>query len=321
MQIASIYSPIIDDLQKVENNLRSLGHSELIPSPDLLNHALTDMGKRIRPALTLLSGMFYQYQLKTLLPMATAVELLHIATLVHDDTVDGAALRRNKPTVSTVWGKATALLVGDYLFATSADLVSTTENVLTMRLFAQTLQTISAGELRQTFAAYRHNLSREEYYRRIQSKTASLFAMACETGAILSLAPRESCTALRDYGNHLGMGFQIVDDILDFIGDKNELGKPVGNDLMQGTVTLPAIVFTEMHPGDNCVKEALESKGQREKVTRAVKAISASPAIKEAYRLAGEECNRAKESLHALPDGPALEPLLALADYVVDRNK
>ncbi len=321
MQVASIYGPILEDLHRVEDNLHALSHSELIPTPDLLDHALADMGKRIRPALTLLSGMFYRYDLKYLLPMATAVELLHIATLVHDDTVDGAALRRSKPTVSSVWGKETALLIGDYLFATSADLVSTTENVMTMRLFAQTLQIISAGELRQTFAAYRHDLPREEYYRRIGSKTASLFSMACETGAILSLAPRESCLALKDYGNHLGIAFQIVDDILDFIGDKNELGKPVGNDLMQGTVTLPAIVFSEMYPGSGHIKEALQRKGDRETVARAVEAVANSPAIKECYRLAGEACSLATSSLRGLPHSPALGPMEALACYVVERNK
>ncbi len=321
LQITSIYEPIQQDLGKVEEQLRSVSRSELIPTPDLLSHALTKMGKRIRPALTLLSGMFYQYDLKTLLPMATAVELLHIATLIHDDTIDGAALRRSKPTVSSIWGKETALILGDYLFATSADLVSTTENVLAMRLFAQALQVISAGELRQNFSAFRADLTRDEYYRRIQSKTASLFSMACETGAILSQAPRPSSLALRSYGDHLGLGFQIVDDILDFIGDKNELGKPVGNDLMQGTVTLPAIIFCESYPGNSYVKDALKDKGNKDLVKKAVEAISGSPAIKQAYEAAAEQCRMAMENLKDLPASPSMQPLKTLTEYVLDRNR
>lgn len=321
MQIDSIYRPILQDLRKVEDNLRSLSSSALIPAPDLLAHALNGMGKGIRPALTLLSGKFYNYDLKLLLPMATSVELLHIATLVHDDTIDGAALRRSKPTVSSIWGKETALIIGDYLFATSADLVSTTENVLTMRLFARTLMVISAGELHQNFTAYNPDLTRPEYYRRIQNKTASLFAMACQTGAILSQAPESSCLAMRNYGDHLGMAFQIVDDILDFIGNKNKLGKPVGNDLMQGTVTLPVIIFTEMHPGNDYVKEALASKGDKEKVSRAVEAVANSPAIKETYNLALQQCHMARESLKTMPDSPSKQPLEALTEYVIDRNK
>ncbi|MBI4332140.1 MAG: polyprenyl synthetase family protein [Chloroflexi bacterium] len=321
MQIASIYDPIQQDLQKVGENLRSLSKTDLIPADDLLAHALGGMGKGVRPALTLLSGKFYHYDLDLLLPMATAVELLHIATLVHDDTIDGAALRRSKPTVSSIWGKETALIVGDYLFATSADLVSTTESVLAMRLFARTLMVISAGELQQNFSAYRPGLTRPEYYRRIQHKTASLFAMACETGALLSQAPASACQAMRDYGNHLGMGFQIVDDILDFIGDRSELGKPVGNDLIQGTVTLPAIIFGEMYPGNDYVKHALESKGNPDKVKRAVEAIAASAAIKKAYDLALDECRQARESLSGMPPNPCRQPLETLTEYVVDRNR
>lgn len=320
MQVSSIYATIQEDLSKVEENLRSLTRTDLIPTPDLLAHTFNSQGKRIRPALTLLSGKFYNYDLKLLLPMATAVELLHIATLVHDDTIDGSSVRRSKATVNSLWGKEIALILGDYLFAMSADLTSTTENVAVMRLFARTLMTISAGELRQNLSAY-NALDREQYFQRIESKTASLFSMACETGAILSRAPEKTCLALKDYGNHLGMAFQIVDDILDFVGDETKLGKPVGSDLMQGTVTLPAIIFIETYPQDTSFREALQSKGNREKVKRAVEALSNSTVIKKTYDVAMEYCLRAREDLKDVPAGPTRDPLEALTTYIVERNR
>ncbi len=320
MQVSSIYATIQEDLNKVEENLRSLTRTDLIPTPDLLAHTFNSQGKRIRPALTLLSGKFYNYDLNLLLPMATAVELLHIATLVHDDTIDGSSVRRSKATVNSLWGKEIALILGDYLFAMSADLTSTTENVAVMRLFARTLMTISAGELRQNLSAY-NALNREQYFQRIESKTASLFSMACETGAILSQAPETCRLALKNYGNNLGIAFQMVDDILDFVGDEAKLGKPVGSDLTQGTVTLPAIVFMETYPRNSCVKDALQSKGNTGKIKHAVEAISNSSAIKETYDIAAEYCRRAREDLKAMPDGPTRQPLEALTTYIVERNR
>ncbi|MFC1930541.1 polyprenyl synthetase family protein [Chloroflexota bacterium] len=321
MQLTSIYNSIRKDLDKVEENLSLLSKSDLIPVPQLLNHSLKDKGKRIRPALTLLAGKVNDYNLELLLPMATAVELLHIATLVHDDAVDGSRLRWGKPTVSSKWGKEKAIILGDYLFATSADLVSTTENVKVMRLFARALMTISAGELRQNIAAYNVNITREEYYELITCKTASLFSMACETGAILGRSSVAVQSALKNYGANMGIAFQIIDDILDLTGTIKDLGKPVGNDLMHGTVTLPVLIFRETFPGDSRIAEALKHKGNWELVKKAVEAISGSEAIKEAYNVASQFCMQATKDLKVLPNGLARTAMESLSHFVIERNK
>ncbi|MDP2718381.1 MAG: polyprenyl synthetase family protein [Dehalococcoidia bacterium] len=321
LQLTSIYNAIRKDLDKVEENLSLLSKNGLISAPQLLNHALKDKGKRIRPALTLLAGKVNNYNLDLLLPMATAVELLHIATLVHDDAVDGSRLRWGNPTVSSKWGKEKAIILGDYLFATSADLVSTTENVRVMRLFAQALMTISAGELRQNIAAYNVNITREEYYELITCKTASLFSMACETGAILGRSPVAGQAALKNYGTKMGIAFQIIDDILDLTGTEKDLGKPVGNDLMHGTLTLPVLIFREMFPGDSRIVEALENKGDGEFAKKAVEAVSGSVAIKEAYNIASQFCRQAAENLKELPGGPARAALESLSHFIIERTK
>jgi len=154
LQLSTIYTPIQEDLVKVANELELVSKVDFSWLTELLGHSLSSGGKGIRPALTLLSGKFYHYNLNTLLPMATAVEILHIATLVHDDAIDKSAVRRGKPTLYKVWGEDKAVLLGDYLFAKAGELTATTQNLRAIKLFAQTLRTISTGELAQSFSAF-----------------------------------------------------------------------------------------------------------------------------------------------------------------------
>ena len=282
MELSTIYAPIQEDLVKVENELESVSKVGFSWLAELLNYSLSNSGKGIRPALTLLSGKFYHYNLDTILPMATAVEVLHIATLVHDDAIDKSSVRRGKPTLYKLWGEDKAVLLGDYLFAKAGELTATTQNLRAIKLFAQTLRTISTGELAQTFTAFNLEQTYEQYIQRISHKTAALFVLATESGGALSEAPEQSIKILNEYGYNLGIAFQIVDDILDFIGTEEEMGKPTGSDLAQGTLTLPAMLILERYPEDNPVKSLFQNKqDKQENIKLAIELVRNSSVVDE----------------------------------------
>jgi len=317
----TIYEPIREDLTKVENELESISRVDFAWLAKLLEYSVGSGGKGIRPALTLLSGKFYRYNLATLLPMATAVELLHTATLVHDDAVDKSSVRRGKPTLYKVWGEEKAVLLGDYLFAKAGELTATTKNLRVIKLFAQTLRTISTGELAQSFSAFSLEQTHEQYLQRISYKTAALFTLATESGGVLSEAPEESIKILNEYGYNLGIAFQIVDDVLDFVGTEEELGKPTGSDLAQGTLTLPAMLLLERYPGDNPVKRLLESGDKERDIKLAIELVRNSSITEECYRIASDYCAKACRNLNLLPDNASRRALVELANYVVSRKK
>ncbi len=324
LQLDKIYNLVKKDLVKVEEQFKILVENQWDTFPELhgmLSHILVG-GKVIRPTLTLLSGKFYEYNLKNLLPMATSSELLHIATLVHDDAVDKADIRRGRPTINSIWGVDRAVILGDYLFARAGELAAATDNLRIVRLFAQTLGTISMAELKQGFSAFRLEQTYEDYIDRITGKTATLFAMATESGAVLSLAPEKVIQALKQYGYNLGIAFQIVDDILDFISTEAEMGKPVASDLVQGTLTLPSLLLLERYPEDNPVKKIFNKEGVvKDNVKRAVEIIRNSDIIEECYRTASDYSARGCHNLKILPDNPSRQALFALANYVIERKK
>jgi len=319
--LSKIYEPIREDLAKVEGSLRSVSKVEYSWLSEMLDYSLSGGGKGIRPALTLLAGKFYNYNLDYLQPMAVSVELMHTATLVHDDAIDKSLVRRGRPTINSVWGEERAVLLGDYLFARAGEFATNTQNLQVVRLFSQTLGTISSGELGQTLSAFRLKQTREDYLQRISHKTASLFSLATESGAILSQAPEKSIQMLKDYGYNLGIAFQIVDDILDFTGTEEELGKPVGSDLAQGTLTLPAMLLLEYYPEDNPVKRLFENGDKQENIRLAIESIRNSPIIEECFAVAAEYSGRARKRLEQLPDNTSRQALVNLADYIITRRK
>ena len=319
--LSSIYKPVQEDLVKVEEKLRSISKVDSPWLSELLEYSLKGGGKRIRPALVLISGKFYDYNLNSLLPMATAVEVMHTATLVHDDAIDKSLVRRGRPTINKVWDEDKAVLLGDYLFAKAAELTSATQNLRVIRLGAQTLMTISSGELNQSFNAFNLEQTRQHYLQRISSKTAPLFSTSTESGAVLSQAPEKSVKMLKEYGHGLGIAFQIVDDILDFIGTEEEVGKPIGSDLAQGTLTLPAMLLLERYPQDNPVKRLFQDRGRQENIKLAIEQVCNSSVIQECYQAASDYSSKACDNLRLLPDNSARRALVELADYVVTRKK
>jgi geranylgeranyl pyrophosphate synthase len=274
----------------------------------------------VRPAIVLLAASFHEYRLDLLVPLAAAIELLHTATLVHDDLVDNAAIRRGIPTLNTIAGHSVTVLVGDYLFANAARLCTETQNIRVMRVFGETLMTICDGELRQVVSAGQWRQTRQEYFDKIERKTASLLRTAAATGAILSGAPEDHIEALSQYGRHLGMAFQIVDDVLDFIGDEATLGKPVGSDLRQGTLTLPAIRLLEEQPDHPAMRRIFEEGDSSDRaIGDAVLAVVQSDGIAVAMEEARRLSRLAVASLAPLPASPSRQALETLADYVVTR--
>ncbi len=322
MSLGKIYEPVWEDLAEVETWLRALTEVSYHRLSQLLGHSFGSGGKRIRPALVLLSGKFCNYDLDRLLPMAVAVEVLHTATLVHDDAIDHSPLRRGSPTINQVWGEDKAILLGDYLLAKAEELVSETQNLAVIRLFARAIMALASGELVQAFCAFNLEQTREQYFARVSAKTASLITLATESGAILSQAREKMIMALKDYGQSLGIAFQIVDDILDFIGEEAEMGKPTGSDLSEGTLTLPAMMILERYPHDNPIRRLFSHEGDRqENINLAIELVSSSGVLEECYQVAQGYSARACNSLDILPAIPALKSLKDLAQYVVARKK
>lgn len=321
MTLAEIYEPIEKDLGRVEKNLGSISEIEYPHLSELLSYILVG-GKGIRPALTILSGKFYNYDFDRLLPMASAVELLHIATLVHDDAIDKSEVRRGRATINSLWDEERAILLGDYLFAKAGEFAASTQNLRAITLFSQTLQVISGGELNQIFNAFNPEQTRDDYVKRIASKTASLFLLATESGAVLSQAPKETAEILKEYGYNLGIAFQIIDDILDFTGTEEEMGKPIGSDLTQGTLTLPAMLLLENYPDDNPVKRIFQNNEDRDKnVKLAIEQVCNSKIVEQCYDIASGYCTKACQNLDQLPDNASNQSLSKLADYIISRKK
>jgi len=323
LKLNTIYELVQKELVEIENQFKAIAESERAAFPNLyemLSYVLIG-GKVIRPTLTLLAGKFYNYDLAKLLPMATASELLHIATLIHDDAIDKSDVRRWRQTANKVWGGDKAVLLGDYLFAKAGEFAAATGNLRVVKLFAQTLETISQGELKQGFDAFNLEQTRENYIQRISKKTAALFAMATESGSILSQAPEKSIEILKDYGYNLGIAFQIVDDILDYIGTEEELGKPIGSDLAQGTLTLPSMLLLEYYPEDNPVKRLFQNGDKEENIKLALESVRNSPIADECYAVASDYCARACRNLNLLPDNASRQALIDLTDYVISRKR
>jgi len=316
-----IFAPIREELNAVRSTMLDATKEDNPQLTGPLAHVLRNEGKLVRPAITLLCGKLHNYNREPLVQMAAAIEFLHMASLLHDDTIDKADTRRGQPTVSSIWGSSTAILIGDYLFAKSAYMVSTLNRTELMTIFAQTLMSLCIGVLEESKNAYNSKQTREDYYKKIDDKTASLFYLASESGASLSDAPKTAVEALKDYGYNLGMAFQVVDDILDFTGQQEEMGKPVGGDFLSGNLTLPAIMLMEKQPQDNSIENAFRAKCNGVDAQQIIGKIKNSAMIEQSYAVANDFCFKSKQALAEMPDGDARKSLLDLADYVVERRK
>jgi geranylgeranyl pyrophosphate synthase len=314
-------SSVQDQLKFVELRIREQAGEEQHPDMrSALEHLLSAGGKRIRPTLGLLVGNMLGAPEEKLITLGAAVELLHTATLVHDDLIDGALLRRGMPTLNARWSPAATVLTGDFLFARAAKLAAETDYLPLMKLFADTLAAIVNGELTQMFSA-RGVIARDNYYERIYAKTASLFEMSALSAAMVATEDENNRDSMKVFGYEVGMAFQIVDDILDFTGDQSAVGKPIGSDLLNGLVTLPAIYFAETYPDDQDVLSLpLDGWKDTDRVQRLVDTIRRSDAIRQSMDEARQAVSRALGALEEFPASPEKEALENLAKYIVDRK-
>lgn len=291
--------------------------------PDLqtaLSLLLEAGGKRIRPALTILTGRMLGAERERLLSLSAAIELLHTATLVHDDLIDNSLLRRGMPTLNSRWSPGATVLTGDFIFAKAAKMAAETGSIPVMKIFAQTLSTIVNGEITQLFT---HSLAdRENYTFRIYSKTASLFETSAMAAALISPAGVDTVETMRQFGYNIGMAFQMIDDILDFTSQENTLGKPVGSDLRQGIITLPAIIYAETHPEDALAAELFDGRcwQSSEHIEQLIESIRGSEAITKAHLEAKEFVRLGLESLHKVTQTAERFALEDLANYIVRRE-
>ncbi|GJQ37275.1 MAG: polyprenyl synthetase family protein [Anaerolineales bacterium] len=320
MNPVTFLSPVTEEVKLVEERMRVQADEA---HPDLraaLEHLLSAGGKRVRPTLGLLVGNMLNAPLEKLVTLGAAVELLHTATLVHDDLIDGSLLRRGTPTLNARWSPPATVLTGDFLFARAAKLAAETNYLPLMKLFSETLAIIVNGELTQMFTS-RGLISRENYYKRIYAKTASLFEMTSRAAAMVSPANEDVVESMRDFGYQIGMAFQIVDDILDYSGDQSSVGKPLGSDLLNGLVTLPAIYFAEIHPDDMDIL-SLPQGGwtNNENMSRLVEKIRSSSCTKKAMVEAEQHVDRALAKLEIFEPSAERDALENLAKYIIDRK-
>jgi geranylgeranyl pyrophosphate synthase len=316
----ALYGPVQDDIRLVEQTLASIQKVEFPALARMLAHVLGAGGKRIRPAIALLAGKIDNYDLERLVPLAASIELLHSATLVHDDVIDAAATRRGRATANALFNNGPTVMVGDYMFAHAAELIARTGSIEVIRLFARTLMEMATGELHQDMSAYEYSPSTIKYFNRIAGKTASLFATAAQGGAMISGLSDSVTEALRSYGENVGMAFQIVDDILDFTGDEDEMGKPVGSDLMQGTLTLPSLLLIERYPDNNPVKRYFEGRQKAENLRRSIELVRNSAILEDSYTVARDFRDRALRALASVPRSEATESLEDVAEWVMQRR-
>lgn len=307
-----LFGPVAGDLATVESELRREIHGD----PREVGEPMADLfeagGKRIRPALVLLSALCGDYNLARLTPAAMAVELTHAATLVHDDVIDRSAVRRGRPTVAAQLGDEPAIVVGDYYFAKAYEHAARTDSAEVVEILARTVMAICAGEVRQQSIRYRYSTDVSEYMQRIEAKTAMLLAASCEIGAVLAGLDDWARQVLRAYGRALGLAFQIADDVLDYTATEGEVGKPIGHDIVDGFATLP-LMLSGIAIDDDRRLDADEAR-------RVVDDVRHSKGPQLALDQARHHADAAREEVRTLGKSEATSALASLADYVVSRK-
>jgi heptaprenyl diphosphate synthase len=314
--------PIREELADFEKRLHATVQADLGPLAEAMEHVLDAGGKRLRPALVFLSANLGRPgSVDDVHRAAMALEFIHNATLVHDDLIDRAPTRRGLRTIHETLGPNPAIIIGDYYFAKGANLMSQIGIPSIDALLSQTVMTICFGEMLQLTSQRRYDQSIEEYYEKIERKTAALLAASTFCGATLGNLASSQIEAMRRFGHYLGMSFQIADDVLDYLATEAEVGKPVGNDLKQGTVTLPLMIAL----GDPAVKDDLKRILARSELSDAdyaevVSVVRRSRGIDESYEHALRFGEKARAELLSLPESPYRDALEILTSYVVSRR-
>lgn len=321
MDLEWIYAPIKQDLEKVEESLETIITSDVYPVFEIYNHVLASGGKRIRPALVLLSAKSLDYTSSKVIDIACAVELIHMASLIHDDIIDSAHLRRGTPAAHVVWGTETTVTVGDYLFSQAMEILAECENHEVIKTFSKAVKHMAEGELLEIANRRNIELTEERYINIISDKTASLISASCEIMAKLASASNSYDRSLSRYGLNFGISYQIMDDVLDLISTKNQLGKPIGNSIKEGNLSLPIIHILKNGNGEfrKQLLSALLNEGTNDIELRELTGlISSSGALSYTQDISGGYAENAKRELAILKDSSAKQCLLSFADFIVN---
>ena len=321
MDIERIRAPIADDLQAVNALIRRELHSEVALINQLAGYIIDSGGKRLRPVTTLLAAQACGYAGDRHIAAAAIIEFIHTATLLHDDVVDESSLRRGRQTANAIWGNQASVLVGDFLYSRSFQMMVDIGQMRVMEILADTTNTIAEGEVMQLLNCHDPDTTEERYMAVIHCKTAKLFEAAAQLGAVLAGRPLEEEMALGRYGMHLGTAFQLIDDVLDYRASSAELGKNIGDDLAEGKPTLPLIhAMRHGRPEEaQIIRDAIE-QGGLDRIDIVTRTIESTGALDYTVRLAAQEADQAVEGLGFLPDSPAREALISLARFAVDRH-
>ena len=321
MQLSDIQALIADDMRAVNATIERRLRSEVALINQLSQYIIHSGGKRLRPQLALLAARACGYEGPHHVDVAAIVEFIHTATLLHDDVVDESSLRRGRETANAVWGNAAAVLVGDFLYSRSFEMMVEVGSMRVMEILAVTTNIIAEGEVLQLLNCHDADTTEERYMEVIHSKTAKLFEAACQLGPVLAGRDADLERDMAAYGMHLGTAFQLIDDVLDYSASSEAMGKNVGDDLAEGKPTLPLIYA--MRSGTPAqaatVRHAIE-EGGRENIDAVLAAIESTGAIAYTSRVAELEAERAIQSLGRLPETPYREALTRLAEFSVNRG-
>jgi len=324
MLIQDVFSAYKDGLQQVEKYINEYITSEIKLIPEVAHHLIDSGGKRFRPLLLLISSGICGYRGDQRFPMAAAMEFIHTATLLHDDVIDQATIRRGRTSANNVFGNAVSVLVGDFLCFKSFRLLTETGNLDILQLISRIAYIMSEGEVFQLIKRGDINLTEEEYLTIIEKKTAVLISAACATGAILGSASPEKIDALSQFGKNIGMAFQITDDTLDYTGQEQEFGKSIGKDLEEGKITLPlifAIKQSTEEEKDKIKKIIIRKKGSQKAAREILRLIKKYNGIDYSLLCAEKFIRDAQTQLNIFPECLEKDQLNAVAAYILARNR
>ena len=320
MTAQRIYDTVADDFSRVNDLIIKRLASDVPLVEKIAQYIIESGGKRLRPLLVLLASQAAGYQKDDHLKLAAVIEFLHTATLLHDDVVDTSDMRRGRSTANAKWGNAPSVLVGDFLYARAFEMMVELQSLPIMNVLSHATAVIAEGEVMQLMNVKNPDLSEDQYMVVIHNKTAMLFEAASHTGALLAKASKEQETALKDYGKHLGLAFQLVDDVLDYQGDAETMGKNVGDDLAEGKTTLPLIYA--MANGSEAERQLIRQairKGGLDDLPKVLDIVKASGAIEYTMTKAKEQAQIARDLLVCLPGSEHRQALELLTEVAVAR--
>lgn len=321
MDIHEIRALITEDMRTVDHTIRQQLHSHVALIDQLAGYIIDSGGKRLRPALVILAARACDYRGNKHIDAAAIIEFIHTATLLHDDVVDDSDLRRGRQTAHVIWGNEASVLVGDFLYSRSFQMMVGIASMRVMEILADTTNTIAEGEVMQLLNCHDPDTTEERYMDVIYCKTAKLFEAAAQVGAVLTSRPEAEERALASYGRHLGIAFQLIDDMLDYSASNEALGKNIGDDLAEGKPTLPLIYALQHGNSDEVaiIREVI-TRGGRESIDVVTKTIESTGALAYTANLAKREAALAIEALEILPASPYKEALIGLAGFSVNRT-